>query len=76
RIVGNEGPGILSRDEAAPMCPDRCRYESNVIAGNHGGGPQVVVLGEVADLVFRENRYDSEAPRFEVGPKVGRIETE
>lgn len=76
RIVGNEGPGILSRDEAAPMCPDRCRYESNVIEGNHGGGPQVVVLGEVADLVFRENRYDSEAPRFEVGPKVGRIETE
>ena len=70
RIVGNVGPGILSRNEKAPMCPDRCTYEANEIIGNNDGGPQVVLGGEVVGLVFRDNIYDPDAPRFEVGPDV------
>lgn len=70
RIIGNKGPGILVRNEKAPMCPDRCLYEGNVIEGNSGGGPQVVVKGEVSDLVFRGNIYDRGAPRFQIAEGV------
>ena len=75
RMINNTGPGIRNRKEKAPMCPDRCVYESNVIQGNNGGGPQVALDGEVRDLVFRDNTYD-DAPRFEVGPDVTNLTTE
>ena len=75
RIINNTGPGIRNRKEKAPMCADRCVYESNVIQGNNGGGPQVVLDGEVRDLVFRDNTYD-DAPRFEVGPDVANLTAE
>jgi len=70
RIVGNTGPGIVTRNEKFPMCPDRCTYEENTIQGNNGGGPQVVLQGEVADLIFEANTYDESALCFEVGPDV------
>jgi hypothetical protein len=76
RIVGNDGPGIQFRGEKAPMCPDRCTFEENVIEGNHEGGAQVVVMGEVRDLVFRGNTYDSGSPRFEIGADARDIATE
>jgi len=76
RIVDNTGPGIVTRNERAPMCPDRCAYEANELRGNHEGGPQVVLNGEVTDLVFRDNVYDETAPRFEIGAETGAIRTE
>ncbi len=70
RILGNKGPGIVVRNEKAPMCPDRCLYEGNIIKGNNGGGPQVVVNGEVRDLVFRGNIFDRAAPPFQIASGV------
>jgi parallel beta helix pectate lyase-like protein len=76
RIVGSGGAGILVRNEKVPMCPDRCTYEANVLQGNNNGDAQVVLRGEVRDLMFRDNTYDASAPRFEVGPDVGHIARE
>ncbi len=77
RILDNAGPGIYTRNETFLMAPHRGHYALNVLRGNNGGGPQVVLDGEVHDLVFVDNEYDAQAPRFQVGDKVvnARLET-
>lgn len=70
RILGNGGPGIYSRDETFPMAPHRCLYERNTLQGNNNGEAQIVLDGEVHDLVFRDNNYDTATPAFRLGPGV------
>jgi hypothetical protein len=75
-VRDNVGPGIYTRPETFPMGPHRGLYETNIITGNNGDGAQVVLDGEVHDLVFRDNIYDAATPRFQVGPGVVNLTTE
>lgn len=76
RICRNAGPGIGMRDETFPMAPHRCTYEANTLEENNAGGAQVVITGQVHDLVFRNNIFAFGVRRYDVGPGVVNLVTE
>ncbi|HOS44040.1 MAG TPA: right-handed parallel beta-helix repeat-containing protein, partial [Armatimonadota bacterium] len=70
RVRDNAGAGICVRDEIFPMAPHRGLYRENIVTGNNGGGPQVVLAGAVHDLRFIGNVFDPAETPFAVGPGV------
>ncbi len=72
----NAGPAIRIRRETYPMAPHRCTFERNHMFGNYNGGPQVVVEGQVHDLLFQENVYQDGGEAFRIAQEVGSISTD
>ncbi|OPZ82793.1 MAG: hypothetical protein BWY76_02599 [bacterium ADurb.Bin429] len=76
RVFNNAGAGVYTRDETFPMAPHRGVYQENIIIGNNGGGPQVVLAGAVHDLRFIGNIFDPAETPFEVGSGVVNLHRE
>lgn len=73
RLLDNAGPAAHFRDETFPMAPHRCVFERNVLRRNNATGPQILIDGQVHDLIFRDNDYDPETAAFQVGPGVANL---
>lgn len=70
RILRNSGAGIQLRDETFPMAPHRCRFERNTFSGNNPGGAQVILTGDVHNLVFQDNQFEAGTEQYHIDPRV------